>query len=68
MSRRPIFDLVDRVLDGKLLTVLAEGRTSGDSYETIARNLAVNHDLPISAEQVRKWCIEHDITKPEEAA
>lgn len=68
MSRRQIFDLVDRALNGALLDVLRDGRSRGDSYETIARSLAVNHDLSLSAEQIRKWCLEHEISKPETAA
>lgn len=68
MSRRPILDLVDRVLDGKLAAILTEGRARGDSYEAIARGLATQHDLAISAEQIRKWCRDLKIPSPKDAA
>lgn len=54
----PIYPLVDRLLDGKLADELAARRTSGDSYDTIARWLHSDHDITVTAETVRKWCLD----------
>lgn len=58
---RPTFPLANRALNGELPDRLKAGRDAGKSYETIARELAI--DLgEVSAETVRKWCREQGLT------
>jgi len=54
----PIKPLVDRIMGGTLVDFLTSARADGLSYERTARKLAAEHDIDVSAEQVRKWCTE----------
>lgn len=54
----PIRPLVDRILGGTLTEYLSGLRGEGLSYEAIARRLDSDHDVTVSAEQVRRWCSE----------
>ena len=54
----PIYPLVDRILDGKLDKELRQRRKRGDSYQAISRWLHTDHDITVTTETVRKWCIE----------
>lgn len=51
-----IFPLVDRLVPGGLAPMLEVARKAGKSHETIARELANDHDVTVSAETVRRWC------------
>lgn len=55
MPSQPIKPLVDRILGGKLDQTLAAWRTEGLSYEAIARRLASEHDISVTAETIRAW-------------
>lgn len=54
----PILPLVDRILDGRLAEELRERRRRGDSYQTINRWLYGEHQIEVTTETIRKWCLE----------
>lgn len=56
----PIYPLVDRILDGQLADELQRRRAAGDSYQTISRWLEREHDITVTTETVRKWCVDTD--------
>lgn len=60
--------LVDQALNGRLTEILADARAEGFAYERIARMLATEHGIEVSKEQVRVWCLDSGIVKPEKAA
>jgi hypothetical protein len=61
--------LVDRVLGGGLCDFLQSHRDSGDSFATIARVLYTEHDIDVTAETVRVWCIDLGVAEaPDRAA
>jgi len=70
VARSSSLPLVDRILDGRLTQEMTERRANGDSYNAIARWLAVEHDLEPTGETVRQWCLALDVDKvgPEEKA
>lgn len=45
-------------MGGKLAERLAEQRRAGSSYAEIARWLQREHDVEVTAEAVRKWCLQ----------
>jgi len=57
MGRTSGLPLVDRILDGKLEQILREKRAAGESYETIGRWLATEHDITATKDTVRRWCL-----------
>lgn len=59
-----LYPFVDRILGGQLHDYLATKRAQGETFERIARQLHAEHDLDISTEQVRQWCIERGIHSP----
>ena len=61
MAATDTFPLVDRLVEGGLAAFLAEARANGDSHETIAFRLRAEHDIAISSETVRKWCIRTEV-------
>lgn len=66
MARTSPLPLIDRLLNGKLEEELRRRRTApAESFETIARWLANEHNITVSSATVRRWCIEYGI---EEAA
>lgn len=64
----PIFPLVDRILKGRLLEFLRAQRQAGLSYQQIATLLHVDHDVSVTTETVRKWCLSNGITESEQPA
>lgn len=60
--------LVDQALQGRLTEILADLRGQRLSYERIARRLYADHGIEISKEQIRVWCQDSGIEKPEKAA
>lgn len=60
-GRQPMLPLVDRLLDGKLEELLTEMRADEQSYDTIARRLHAEHDIDVTGETVRRWCIDLDV-------
>jgi hypothetical protein len=57
VARLSTFPLVDRILGGTLRTELEKRRAEGDSYDAIARWLATEHDIQVTDETVRGWCV-----------
>lgn len=55
MARRPIKPLIDKALGGRLDELLADLRSQGLSYETIAARLYSEHGIEVSGETVRVW-------------
>lgn len=68
VARTATFPLIDRLLGGTLEAHLREQREGGESFATIARGLLLNHDLVVSTDTVRRWCMELGIEKPEAAS
>lgn len=63
MARTPLLrELVDRAVPGGLTDFLQSRRDAGDSYATIARALHADHAIAITAETVRVWCNDLDVT------
>lgn len=60
-GRQPILPLVDRLLDGKLAELLSAMRADDQSYDSIARRLHVDHDIDVTGETVRRWCIDLEV-------
>lgn len=54
---------MDRALGGTLDAELRARREKGDSFDDIARWLAVAHDIDITSETLRIWC--RDLPEPE---
>lgn len=52
------YPLVDRIVDGRLESLLREWRADGLSHEAIARRLAVDFDVDVTGETVRVWWTE----------
>lgn len=57
MARLSTFPLVDRILGGTLATELEKRRADGQSFDAISRWLLTEHDVQVTAETVRTWCI-----------
>lgn len=56
VPRNSSIPLVDRILGGTLEAELSARRSNGDSYDSIARWLATEHDISTTSETVRMWC------------
>lgn len=67
MAPPSTFDLYDRLLNGRLTNLLADGRAGGLSFEDIAFRLR-SEGVEVSASTVRRWCAEQGVTGPDEAA
>lgn len=65
MPRPSSQPLVDRILEGRLEQELTDRRTAGESYDAIARWFAATHDLEVTSETVRQWCLGFGIQKAE---
>lgn len=50
-----LYPLVDRLLGGRLHEILGEQIAAGQSFERIARWLAIEHDVDVTGETVRRW-------------
>lgn len=57
-GRQPLLPLIDRLLDGKLADYLSDRRAEGLSFDAIGRRLANEHDVSVTGETVRRWCVE----------
>lgn len=64
----PLLPFVDRILDGKLTTILTAWKAEGLSNEAVARRLHAEHDIDVTAETVRKWCIELEVPQAKAAS
>jgi hypothetical protein len=51
-------------MDGKLDSWLRERRKAGWSYWRIARKLDTDHEIGVTAETIRKWCLESGVAGP----
>lgn len=60
-GRQPLFPLFDRILGGKLAEQLAAWRAEDLSFDAIARRLGAEHDIEVTGETVRRWCIDLEI-------
>lgn len=57
VARTDTFPLVDRLVPGGLAEYLTAARRDSDSFEDIAFHLRRDHDIKVSGETVRRWCI-----------
>lgn len=55
MASTDLYPLVDRIVPGGLGPFLSAARAAGDSFETIARRLATDHEVSVSGDTVRRW-------------
>lgn len=51
----PQFRMADRLVDGRLAEIIAVGRESGQSFETIARNLYAEHGIEVTRQTLANW-------------
>jgi len=63
VPRTASYPLIDRLLDGQLEDALRQRRTDGQSFADIARWLLTEHQLTLSTDTVRRWCIDLAIEK-----
>lgn len=68
VARTATYPLIDRLLGGTLEARLREQREGGASFADISRNLFTEHDLTVSIDTVRRWCMDLGIEKPEPEA
>lgn len=52
------FQLLDRLLDGKLGERIHQARADGHSYERIARDLCAEQGIDLTGETIRRWHLE----------
>lgn len=68
MARHSSFELYDRILDGKLRSIIADLRAEGHSLEEIAYRLR-DKDVKASAGTIGRWIKEQGIAPaPKEPA
>lgn len=67
MPSPPTLPLVDRIVPGGLEHFLFEARERGESYQTIVRRLATEHDISVTPPTVASWCRHYEIEKVESA-
>lgn len=64
MPPQELRPLVDRLIPGGLVRFLTEQRVNERaSYETIARKLQIAHDITVTGETVRGWCVAEGLTE-----
>ena len=68
MGRQSLRPFVDKALGGTLYDFIATRREQGASFEQVARDLANEHDVNVSAETVRVWSRELAVPDPRPAA
>lgn len=56
--------LVDRILEGGLFDFLESRRSTGKSFDSIARDLLVEHQVDVSDAVVARWCRRYEIPDP----
>lgn len=49
------YDLIDRILDGKLAETLAAYRAEGLTLDRTVQALREDHDVDVSRETLRRW-------------
>lgn len=49
------YQLLDRLLDGKLGERIDQARAEGHSYERIARELCAEQSIDLTGETIRRW-------------
>lgn len=59
--------LVDRLIPGGLAAYLTEARENGQTFADIAFRLRTEHDIEVTQETVRRWCLAY-ITPSEASA
>lgn len=62
--RSTAYRMADRLLDGKLAEVLAEGRSAGRSFEEISRRLFADHGIEAPSQTLRSWARQLGIELP----
>lgn len=55
MATRSRYDLIDRLLDGRLAEVLAGWKAEGVSFDEQARRMEDDHGIAITRETLRRW-------------
>lgn len=55
MGRTSTYEAWNRALDGQLGLLLAEWREAGDTYETIAERLRIEHGISVTTSTVFRW-------------
>jgi hypothetical protein len=68
MAGTDTYPLVDRIVPGGLADYLTTARHEGASYESIAFDLRADHDITVSVETVRKWCLRANADDSDRAA
>lgn len=51
------FPTYDRIVPGGLEQLLRTARDDGASLRTIVTRLSIEHDITVSVETVRNWCL-----------
>jgi hypothetical protein len=57
VARSSLFDLADQNLSGELESLLREWRTDGLTFADIAHQLRTEHEITVTHETVRAWCV-----------
>lgn len=60
MARRSTYELIDRILDGRLAVELRKQRESGATYDEMVVTFGTR-GISVSRETLRRWCKELDI-------
>lgn len=68
VAKSSLYELADRVLDGQLIALLTEWRANGLTFADIAHELRTEHEITVTHETVRAWCIRLGIHSGPEAA
>ena len=63
VAMHPTLPLYDRLIPGGLEQLLLDARGRGESYNTIARNLAAEHGIGVTPPTIASWCKSFDIAK-----
>lgn len=58
--------LVDRLIPGGLAAYLTEARENGQTFADITFRLRTEHDIEVTQETVRRWCLAY--VQPTEAS
>lgn len=61
--RSPHFRMADRLADGRLTELIAEGRAAGLSYDDIARRLYADYGIEATRQTVANWASAIDATE-----
>ena len=58
MAGRSTYDAWNGYLGGKLGTILKDARAAEQSFGQISRTLYRDHDIDVSQDTVRRWCLQ----------